>query len=547
MMAKFFRQKDKIMLQTIRAKLYMLLAILVLGFSYLGFEIIKSSTFSKTALTRMLLLGEIEYHAANAMAELRGYQMFLSPQRLEGYNTAYQNLQTNLDALLAITRSAQNQERLRNLKELAQSWHKANEPRLVILQTHGRLTQQDSFEHTHPTEHQTLTRLTQESATTFDEFIKITDALVHRMRDNNIATIEKNELFLEIVLSIIGLIFIVAFIVIARSIQASVSKAKIACEQIQATKNLSTVIDTGTHDEIADAMSAVNALLRELSKAIDGAKHTAIENASVAQELSSTSLSIGKRTEESAVQMDQTTQATQAVASLLKTSEESSSRSGELIQASASEVDGAAKEVLEVSSQLQRVVVQQNELSANLEQLSTQAEEVKGVLMVIADIADQTNLLALNAAIEAARAGEHGRGFAVVADEVRKLAERTQKSLDESNATVAVIVQSINGAASTMQKSAKDIENLGEKAKSTETLMRQSVEGITRAKSIALQTVQDAKNGARETAQTLKRIQTLNELTSTNARSVEEIAAAAEHLSKLSENLSHSLAVFKTA
>ena len=77
--------------------------------------------------------------------------------------------------------------------------------------------------------------------------------------------------------------------------------------------------------------------------------------------------------------------------------------------------------------------------------------------------------------------------------------------------------------------------------------MRQSVEGITHAKTIALQTVQDAKKGATETAQTLKRIQTLNELTSTNARSVEEIAAAAEHLSKLSETLSHSLAVFKTA
>jgi methyl-accepting chemotaxis protein len=536
------------MLSKIKAKLILLFLILAVGFGVIGYETIKMGSDAKGIAVRFQLLQRLEADILSSVSSLQDLQLLGNPKMVERYEQSYQSVTKTIDKLATIFLSKVNQDKLALIKSNVEAWHALNAPRIKILVQYGKVVNDPTFEKEHALEHAQLNKITQESAIKFEVIVSDVQSLTQSAQKTNFERLETDEFGNKIALILVLLIVVVAFGLIAKSIQRSVFEAQSKCETMRRSKALNMSLQISSHDEISETMQTVNTLLQEISTAIGEAKSNAMENASVAEELSSTSLQIGKRAEEEADVVKETTQEASLVALEIEHTSDHVKQVKETIHSAQKSLLLAQNLLNETITQLGDTAHAESEINDRLNQLSSDTDQVKNVLEVISDIAEQTNLLALNAAIEAARAGEHGRGFAVVADEVRKLAERTQKSLVETHATINVIVQSIQDICGQMNLNAKRIHDLSDFSTKVSTQTGDAVSLLDATVSATDAVVAKADDNVnRIQTVVIQKIEAINNLSSSNARSVEEIAAAAEHLARLSENLSATLSQFKTA
>ncbi len=374
-------------------------------------------------------------------------------------------------------------------------------------------------------------------------------AIIEHLLEKSTETASEDEhsvikiLFISIML--LSLIMIVSATLFTRVFKKALNNMHNHIDYISKNQDLTRTLVT-SNDEMGMMAKNLNELMESIRSLVDSTKTSSNENAAISYELSTTALSVGNNVEESVGIVEEATSQAQNIKEEISSAIVDAQSSKKDIVLANSNLGIARDDVISLTSKVQETAQAEEELAHNMETLSHDAEEVKTVLVVISDIADQTNLLALNAAIEAARAGEHGRGFAVVADEVRKLAERTQKTLSEINATISIVVQSIGDASIKMSANAEEIQSLANLAQGVEDRINETVEIVNEAVSASDRTVVDFEKTGENVELIVGKVEDINNISSINARSVEEIAAAAEHLNNMTDKLNHELETFKT-
>ncbi|BEV73406.1 methyl-accepting chemotaxis protein [Paludibacterium sp. THUN1379] len=349
-------------------------------------------------------------------------------------------------------------------------------------------------------------------------------------------------------LAVIALAFLVSGLLavsLYRAIRTGLGQIRQALHQISDTLDFSQRVAIVHQDEVGDACQALNRLLDTLQTSFKSLRHVAddvgkasLELSATAQQVSTASAAQSEAASSMAATIEQMTVSINHVAEQAVTTKAGTEEARELVQSGSAIIRQTILDIHEISSMVKSS-------ATDIQKLEQESAQVGTVVNVIRDIADQTNLLALNAAIEAARAGEQGRGFAVVADEVRKLAERTTKSTQEIAATIESMVTMAKRTAESMEAADTLVETsvsrADEASRAIETIGEHAAHSASSIGEISA-AIQQQGVASNNIAMQVERTAQMSEESSAAAQNT---AASAHHLDALVQQQLQTLSNFK--
>ncbi len=322
-------------------------------------------------------------------------------------------------------------------------------------------------------------------------------------------------------------------------------KAVVARAESIADGNLTGAeLETRSKDEVANLAAAVNKMQHSLAETLQSVASAAEHVASASTEISANACQTASGAEAQRDQVHQIATAMQEMSATVREVSDNSNRAADSArQASASAREGGVI-VNDTLARMRALAEFVHATGKKVGELGTRSDQIGKIIGVIDDIADQTNLLALNAAIEAARAGEQGRGFAVVADEVRKLAERTSKATKEIADMISAIQTETRDAVERMQSGTAQVESGVEATNRAGEFLKQIIGQADNVGNMIAQIATAVTEQSATTAEVNANMDQINQLVVESADGAQQSAEACEQLSGFATEMQHLVSRF---